>query len=280
MSGHRDVRGPRCVARDFGCDVRPDSQRLERVLRNESAVLAYDHDCRDSGSLETVALHSRLDVDSGKLTDGPLAVVAARAASRAACLERGDDSVLVVRGNFFVVVHGLSRLLGDGAGLRSPAGPARSRAVCNSSGSRVLAGRENSWAAVNIRGRYVSTHQAPACLEIARKARGGNCFGCRASCSAILTISGTRTTIAESDAPRSCSAATVAFTESRSVLMKAKSPSSSLETKSSGCPATAIGFFMERPGGENGVARSAGMLPQDRDRSDVRAGGNVPHIIT
>src|SRR5258705_9841760 len=113
MSGHRDVRGPRCVARDFGCDVRPDSQRLERVLRNESAVLAHDHDCRDSGSLETVALHSRLDVDSGKLTDGPLAVVAALAASPAAWLEPGDHSLPVVRGNSCVARHGTSRLIGN-----------------------------------------------------------------------------------------------------------------------------------------------------------------------
>jgi hypothetical protein len=52
-----------------------------------------------------------------------------------------------------------------------------------------------------------------------------------------------------------------------------------LETKSSGCPATTIGFFVERLGGENGVARSAGILPHNGSRSDVRAGGNVPHMI-
>jgi hypothetical protein len=61
--------------------------------------------------------------------------------------------------------------------------------------------------------------------------------------------------------------------------MKANSPSSSLETKSSGCAASTIGFFVERLGGENGVARSAGMLPHNGSRSDVRAGGNVPHMI-
>jgi hypothetical protein len=61
--------------------------------------------------------------------------------------------------------------------------------------------------------------------------------------------------------------------------MKANNPSSSLETKSSGCPASTIGFFVERLGGENGVARSAGILPHNGSRSDVRAGGNVPRMI-
>jgi hypothetical protein len=138
---------------------------------------------------------------------------------------------------------------------------------------------EKSCPAMNSSGRYDSTHQATACREIARKARDGKAFGRCVSCSATRTISRTRTTISASDSPRSCSAATVAFTERRSVLMKANSPSSSLETKSSGCAASTIGFFVERLGGENGVARSAGMLPHNGSRSDMRAGGNVPHMI-
>ena len=47
-----------------------------------------------------------------------------------------------------------------------------------------------------------------------------------------------------------------------------------------GLPGKCNWFFHERLGGEKGVARSAGILPRGRDRSEVRAGGNVPHIIS
>jgi hypothetical protein len=40
------------------------------------------------------------------------------------------------------------------------------------------------------------------------------------------------------------------------------------------------GVFHECPGGEKGVASSAGMLPRDGGRSEMRAGGNFPHMIT
>ena len=39
------------------------------------------------------------------------------------------------------------------------------------------------------------------------------------------------------------------------------------------------GFFHERPGGGKGVASSAGMLPHDRGRSEMRAGGDFPQMI-
>jgi hypothetical protein len=40
------------------------------------------------------------------------------------------------------------------------------------------------------------------------------------------------------------------------------------------------GVFHERPGGEKGVASTAGMLPLNGGRSEMRAGGILPHMIT
>ena len=69
--------------------------------------------------------------------------------------------------------------------------------------------------------------------------------------------------------------------ETRIVSTNAKSLSSSCEMKSPGTPATGMGeSFNVRPGGEEGVASSAGILPHQRSRSKVRAGGNVPQMIT
>ena len=86
--------------------MRPDAERLEGVLGDEAAVLADDHDGRDGCSLDAVSIHRRLDFYHREFAHRPLAVLAARAASRAATFQSGDDVVLVVRGNSLVVVHG------------------------------------------------------------------------------------------------------------------------------------------------------------------------------
>jgi hypothetical protein len=123
-------------------------------------------------------------------------------------------------------------------------------------------------------------HQATACLAIARNACGVKGFGFCASCSASCAIARTAITIWANGVSRSCSAATFSFMESRSALTNAKSLSSSCEMKSPGTPAIAMGeSFNVRPGGEKGVASSAGILPHHRGRSEVRAGGNVPQMI-
>jgi len=82
--------------------VIPESERLERVLRYESAVLADDHHGRNGRAFAAVALGGRLDLDARELADDPLAVVAARAAAGASFLERREDAVLVVGGDSFV----------------------------------------------------------------------------------------------------------------------------------------------------------------------------------
>src|SRR3990170_2007773 len=90
-----------------GRGMRPDAQRLERVLRDESAVLTHDHDGRNRRSLGAVPLHRSLDVDPGVFAYGPLTVLTAGAASGATTLQSGNDPVLVVRGDSLVVVHGV-----------------------------------------------------------------------------------------------------------------------------------------------------------------------------
>ena len=85
--------------------VRPDSEWLQRVLRDEAAVLANDHDGGDGGFFIRIPIHRRLHFDSREFADSPLAVAATWATSRAARLQGGDDFMLVVRGNAFVVVH-------------------------------------------------------------------------------------------------------------------------------------------------------------------------------
>jgi hypothetical protein len=80
-----------------GLGVRPNAERLERVLRDEAAVLAHDHDGGDRRSFSCVSIHRRLNFDPRVLADGPLTVAASRAASGAACFQGADDSVFVVR---------------------------------------------------------------------------------------------------------------------------------------------------------------------------------------
>ncbi len=98
---------------EIGRGVRPNAERLERVLRYEPAVLAHDHDGGDGRSFNAVPFHRRLHFNPRVLTHRPLAIAATRATSRAASFQSGDDSVLVVRGNSLVVIHGNPRLFGD-----------------------------------------------------------------------------------------------------------------------------------------------------------------------
>lgn len=87
----------------------PYPKRLERVLRDESAVLAHDHDRWDGCSFDAVAVHRCLHFDPRVFTHGPLTVPATRTTSRAASFQRRDDLVLVVHGNSLVVIHGIPR---------------------------------------------------------------------------------------------------------------------------------------------------------------------------
>lgn len=82
---------------EIGRVLRPNAERLERVLRNEAAVLAHDHDGGDGRSLGGISFHRRLNFDPRVFTDCPLAVAAARTTSRTASLQSGDDSMLVAR---------------------------------------------------------------------------------------------------------------------------------------------------------------------------------------
>jgi hypothetical protein len=68
----------------IGRCVGPNSERLERVLRNKAAVLAHYHDGGDGRSFGGVSIHRRLHFDPGVLAHRPLAVAATRATSRAA----------------------------------------------------------------------------------------------------------------------------------------------------------------------------------------------------
>ena len=90
----------------MGHRVVPESERLECVLRDESAVLADDHHGGDRRALAAVALGCGLDFDPRELADDPFAVVAARAAAGASFLKRREDAVLVVGGDSFVA-HGM-----------------------------------------------------------------------------------------------------------------------------------------------------------------------------
>lgn len=76
--------------------VWPDSEWLERVLRDEAAVLTHDHDGRDGRLFSGVAVHRRLHLDPRELADSPLAVSATRTSSRATGFQGSDDSMLVV----------------------------------------------------------------------------------------------------------------------------------------------------------------------------------------
>jgi len=89
--------------------VWPNAEGLKRVLGDESAVLADDHDGGDGRSLVAVAIHRRLNLDARVLAYSPLTVATAGTAAGAAGFERSHDLVLVVGGNAFVVVHGIPR---------------------------------------------------------------------------------------------------------------------------------------------------------------------------
>src|SRR6267143_1833567 len=93
----RYSRGSGRRVNQVGLGVRPNAERLERVLRDEPAMLANNHDGGDRRSFSRVAIHCRLNFDSRVFADGPLTVAAARTASCTACFESGDDFMLVVR---------------------------------------------------------------------------------------------------------------------------------------------------------------------------------------
>src|SRR5215210_1393260 len=79
LSGCR-IRASGSSGTEVGLGVRPNAQRLKRVLRDETAVLAYDHYGGDGCSLSSVPLHRRLYLDPGVFADRPLTIVATRAA--------------------------------------------------------------------------------------------------------------------------------------------------------------------------------------------------------
>jgi len=134
--------------------------------------------------------------------------------------------------------------------MRFAAGPPGMSTGCNDGGSRRTGCSGGRARAAKTSGRYDSTHHATACLAIARNALDGKRFGSCGSTSACRTISRTWTTISESESPRSCSAATFALTESRSLSVKANSSCSSATTKGTGGPNVGTGkSFIERPGG-------------------------------
>jgi len=134
--------------------------------------------------------------------------------------------------------------------MRVAAVPPGTSTGCIDGGSRRTGCSGGRARAAKTSGRYDSMHHATACLAIARNAREGKRFGSCGSISACRTISRTWTTISERESPRSCSAATFARTESRSLSMKANSSCSSGATKGAGGPSAGIGkSFIERPGG-------------------------------
>lgn len=163
--------------------------------------------------------------------------------------------------------------------MRLAAGPPGTSTGCNDGGSRWTGCSGGRARSTKTSGRYDSTHHATACLAIARNAREGKRFGSRGSTSACRTISRTWTTISERERPRSCSAATFARTESRSLSMKANSSCSSGATKGTDGPDAGTGkSFIERPGGGKASPEAPGCCL--RAGSGVRAGGNVPHTIS
>jgi hypothetical protein len=257
--------------------VRPNAERLKRVLGDEATVLADDHDGGDGRSLEAIAIHRRLYLNARVLAYSPLTVTTARTAPGAAGFESRHDLVLVVSGNAFVVVHGIPRKLGDVAGTRLALPPGTSTG-CIDGGSR-RRGCSGGWTrSAKTSGRYDSMHHPTACLAIPRYTREGKRFDSCESTSTCRTISRTWTTISERESPRSCSAATLALTESRSASMKAKRSPSSGTTNGTGGPDAEIGkSFIERPGGGKASPEAPGCC--HRSGSGVRAGGNVPHTI-
>src|SRR6202022_724250 len=112
-SSCRHFRASGGLLNQISLSVRPNAERLERMLRDKAAVLANDHDRGNRRSLSRVSIHACLHFNPRKLTDRPLTIAASRAAPRAARFQSGDDSVFVVRGNSFVIVHGNPRLFGD-----------------------------------------------------------------------------------------------------------------------------------------------------------------------
>lgn len=76
--------------------VRPNAEWLKRVLGDEPAVLADDHDGGYGGSLDGIAVHRRLNLNPRVLADGPLAVATAGAAAGATGFQGGNDFVFVV----------------------------------------------------------------------------------------------------------------------------------------------------------------------------------------
>jgi hypothetical protein len=125
--------------------------------------------------------------------------------------------------------------------MRLAAVPPGASTGCFDGGSR----RTGCWGgrgrSAKTSGRYDSMHHATACLAIARNAREGKRFASSGSTSAWRTISRTWTTISERESPRSCSAATFALTESRSLSMKANSSCSSGARKGAGGPKAGTG---------------------------------------
>jgi hypothetical protein len=77
--------------------VRPNAEWLKRVLRDEAAVLADDHDGWYGRSLEGIAIHRRLYLNSRVLAYGPLTVAATRTAAGATGLQSGYDFVFLFR---------------------------------------------------------------------------------------------------------------------------------------------------------------------------------------
>src|ERR1700682_3843627 len=76
---------------EVGVGVGPNPERLKRMLGNEPAMLADNHDCGNRCSFIRVPIHRRLNFDPRVLADGPLTVAAPRAASCAACFQSVDD---------------------------------------------------------------------------------------------------------------------------------------------------------------------------------------------
>jgi hypothetical protein len=77
--------------------VWPNAERLKRVLGDEAAVLADDHDGRDGRSLNGVAIHRRLHLNARILAYGPLAVAAAGTTASTTGFQSGYDFVFLVR---------------------------------------------------------------------------------------------------------------------------------------------------------------------------------------
>src|SRR5258706_6551080 len=108
-SGSRRACALGGIVLDLRLMMRPNAERLERVLGDEPAVLADDHDGRDGRSFDGIAIHRCLHLNARVLAHGPLTVATARTAAGAAGFESCNDLVLVVNGNALVPVHGIPR---------------------------------------------------------------------------------------------------------------------------------------------------------------------------